>query len=74
MSAMVTKYGILDMQVCVPTAWDDEQVLAFAASANPCGTTNGWQVRQQGADILKGSGERVFCADRDGHVHIMLEA
>jgi hypothetical protein len=74
MSAEVTRVGILDMQVCVPVAWTDEEVLGFAESHNPCGTTSGWGIRRQGSRFLAGAPERAQCQEREGHVHIMLDA
>jgi hypothetical protein len=74
MAATVTKRGFLDMQVCVPSDFTDDQVVAFAEQDNPCGTTNGWQIRRQGSERLSGCDERVPCESREGHVHIMLEA
>lgn len=74
MSAEVTRQGILDMQVCVPKDWNDEQVTEFANYANECGTQNGWVIRRQGSEYLQGADERVTCEDRDGHVHVMLDA
>ena len=62
------------MQVCVPTDWTDEQVRAFAEQKNPCSTENGWFIRKQGDKALAGADERVKCEDREGHVHIMLDA
>ena len=74
MTAEVTRYGALDMQVCVPTEWTDGQVRGFAAQEYACGTTNGWHIRRQGDEALDGDAERVPCQDRAGHVHIMLDA
>ena len=74
MSAVVTRRGHLDMQVCVPEDTTDEQVREFAEREYRCGTTNGWQIRRQHDVALAGSRERVPCADRAGHVHIMLDA
>lgn len=74
MSAEVTRRGVLDMQVCVPDDWTNEQVKAFADEANPCGTENGWAIRKEGDDALAGYRERVSCAQRFGHVHVMLDA
>jgi len=74
MTAEVTMRGVLDMQVCVPTEWTDEQVLTFASRANYCGTTNGWFIRREGNPALLGDPERASCQDRAGHVHIMLDA
>lgn len=70
----VTKIGALDMQVCIPADWTDEQVKEFADKENPCGTDFGWVIRKQGSELLNGSGERVKCAEREGYVHIMLDA
>ena len=72
--AEVTRAGFLDMQVCVPSDWSDNKVVAFAESNNPCGTTGGWQIRREGDEALAGCAERVPCEDRDGFVHIMLDA
>lgn len=72
--ATVTYYGLLDMQVCVPKDWTDEQVVAFANSENPCGTTNGWHIRRQGHKLLSGGDERVQCNDFSDNCHIMLDA
>ena len=72
---VVTKPGFaLDMQVCVPSDWTDEQVIAFAEREWPCGTTHGWQIRREGDPYLSGSPERNPCAERWGYVHIMLDA
>lgn len=81
----VTHYGVLDMQVCVPESWTDEQILAFAEKKFPCGTTNGWFIRRQ-ADYDKAIAEgkvpregchmkeRIACDDRPGFIHVMLDA
>jgi hypothetical protein len=70
----ITKRGTLDMQVCVPSEWTDEQVKSFAERENPCGTTHGWQIRREGDEALVGSKERVQCASISTNVHIMLDA
>lgn len=70
----VTRQGALDVQVCVPAAWTDEQVKAFADAEYPCGTMNGWGIRREGSKLLAGAPERVNCASRLGYVHIMLDA
>jgi len=74
MKAEVTRTGALDMQVCVPSEWTDEQVKDFANMENMCGTTLGWQIRKAGDRLLKGDPERQSCAQRTGFVHIMLDA
>ena len=73
MTAEVTKVGVLDMQVCVPKEWTDEQVLEFAETKNPSGT-NGWFVRREGDKALNGDPERNQCNKHKDNVHIMLDA
>lgn len=70
----VTKAGVLDMQVCVPATFSDDEIVRFAEKEFPCGTTLGWQIRKEGSERLMGHPERVGCAERDGFVHVMLEA
>ncbi len=70
----VTRIGLLDMQVCVPSEWTDSEVLTFAEASNPCGTSGGWAIRRAGDKALAGAMERVPCQKRDGAVHIMLDA
>ena len=72
--AVVTRMGALDMQVCVPEDFTDEQVKEFADRENPCGTTHGWCIRRGGDRLLAGANERVKCAGRTGFVHVMLDA
>lgn len=74
MAAEVTRRGAFDMQVCVPSDWTDDQAIEFAEKSNRCGTENGWFVRKDGNPRLNSAPERVPCAQRAGHVHIMLEA
>lgn len=74
MDAMVTKRGLLDMQVCVPRAWSDDQIKEFADQHNPCGTELGWHIRRQGDELLGGAGERVGCVSDHAFVHVMLDA
>lgn len=74
MEPLITKIGALDMQVCVPKDFTDEQVLTFANEKNPCGTRNGWQIRRAGDRLLAGDDERVTCLDCQDKVHIMLDA
>lgn len=74
MTAAVMRSGAFDMQVCVPSDWTDEQVMDFAERENWCGTGGGWFIRKRGDDLLAGTNERVPCAERAGHVHIMLDS
>ena len=72
--AEVTRRGALDMQVCVPKDWTDKQVKEFADTVNMCGTDHGWHIRKDGDPALAGCDERATCSDRDGFVHVMLDA
>ena len=74
MEAEVTRAGALDMQVCVPQNWTNEQVVKFAEEINPCGTFHGWTIREEGDKALKGYPERIQCEQREDFVHIMLDA
>jgi hypothetical protein len=74
MKPEITRRGALDMQVCAPADWNDEQVLAFAEQVNPCGTSAGWQIRREGDSALQGAPERQPCAGQKGFVHVMLDA
>jgi len=74
MEAEIIRRGALDMQVCVPSAWSDDQVKEFADANNYCRTSSGWQIRRQGDGALGGCNERVPCEERPGFVHIMLDA
>lgn len=71
---MVTHTGLLDMQVCVPEGWTDNEAHDFASRENPCGTFNGWAMRKNGDEALGGCDERVPCVERAGFVHIMFDA
>lgn len=70
----VTRMGVLDMQVCVPTDWTDEQIAKFAEERYPCGTTHGWRIRKEGHRLIGDCPERVPCDGRRGFVHVMLDA
>jgi hypothetical protein len=74
MEPLITRRGALDLQVCIPAAWSDDQVREFANREVLCGTTNGWQIRKEGSPRLDGFAERVACARRGEFVHVMLEA
>lgn len=71
---MVTRAGLLSMQVCVPKTFTDEEARDFAEQANPCGTSGGWHMRKTGNELLADSPERVQCEEREDCVHIMFDA
>lgn len=64
--------GIADMQVCVPAAWSDDEVVAFGESHNPCGIRPGWRVRTN-PELLAGCPVRNPCVDRENFVHVTLD-
>jgi hypothetical protein len=70
---VVTGTSGFSMQVCVPKDWGNQQIIAFAEKENPCGTTNGWLIRKEGDNALKGMPERNQCSERGGFVHVMLD-
>lgn len=74
MEAEVTREGMFDMQVCVPKDWTDEQIAEFAEANYPSGTEGGWQIRREGSKLLARSPERASCEDRQGFVHVVLDA
>lgn len=69
----VVKVSLLDMQVCVPADWTDEQVTDYANSASPTGIRSDWAIRKEGSEYLQGAPERCPCDDREGCVHISLD-
>ena len=71
-SSVITRVSSLDMQVCVPTDWTDEQMKAFADRENPTGLEAGWCVTRTGDRHLAGDPERKPCSRRSGFVHVML--
>lgn len=69
----VARIGVLNMQVCVPDDWTDEQILEFAESRNPAGGHMQWEIRQQGSKFLIGADARVACQDKTNFVHVTLD-
>ena len=67
----VTRQGVLDMQVCVPAEWNDRDVELFATAKALGGN---WAIRRQGDRLLAGCDERTPCAEREGFVHMVLDA
>lgn len=72
-SPVITRQGILDIQVCVPEDWTDKQIIDFANAISPSLTTTGWTIRKE-QRLLQGAPERVACDERPGMVHVMLDA
>ncbi len=65
---------VLAMQVCVPETHTDEQIIAFAEKANPCGTQHGWAIAKNGHPALKGDPETVKCGENPNQKHCVLIA
>ena len=70
----IIKMNVFSCQACVPLLWTDEQAIALAEAEYPCGTTQGWRIRNKGDELLAGADERVPCANEAGYVHVMLDA
>jgi len=68
----ITRLGLLDMQVCVPSDWSDNQVIDFANTKNPAGTTGGWTIRTD-ETLLCGDPVRNDCDNENNMVHITLD-
>ncbi len=66
--------GLLDMQVCVPKTWSDDEVIAFGEQVFRCGTLGGWQIRREGDRYLNGDPERNQCGEKPEFIHIVLDA
>lgn len=69
----VIRFGVLAMQVCVPKASTDEEVIEFANIHNPTGIGRGWSIRKEGSKYLSGDPERQQCEDAEDKVHITLD-
>lgn len=73
MTSQVTRRGFLDMQVCVPKSFSDDEVTAFANAENPTGIDSKWAIRRKSDPALSGCAERVQCESLADHCHIMLD-
>lgn len=56
----IVRTGALDMQVCVPIEWSDDEIVSFANLENPAGTENGWHIRTD-PELLAGCPVRNPC-------------
>jgi hypothetical protein len=70
--AMITRRGLIDMQVCVPSEWTDAQAEDFANRANPTGIRSPWRLRAADDPAQAGAQIRVTCAECADNVHIMM--
>jgi len=73
MDPEVVRTNLVDMQVCVPEDWDDDEVKTFADRENPVCVPAGWDIRKEGSKFLGGDPERNPCQRREGFVHITLD-
>jgi hypothetical protein len=69
MAAEIIRKKVFSMQVCVPEDWTDEQIIEFANTDTPSGTTMGWAI-YKGDD---GQPRSVLCADKEGHKHLVVD-
>ena len=72
--AAVLQNKLLAQQVCVPREWSDQEVIDWLEGGNPCGTSGGWHLCEDGDNALRGSPARVQCAQQPGWVHRVLVA
>jgi len=68
----VIQMKMLGMQLCIPTDWNDGQIIAFAERENPAGTTGGWHICEDGDESLCGCPARVPCAEREEFTHVVV--
>jgi len=73
--AMIRRH-VFWCQVCVPSDWTDENIVAFAEREYPCGTENGWHLVKPGEEsACRVEGQAIVaCEDRKGFVHRILVA
>lgn len=64
--AEVIQHGFIELRVCVPEDWTDNDITAYAEETNPCGTETGWMIRT--------AADRIPCPDsKFGFVHVILD-
>jgi hypothetical protein len=61
---VVSRAGVFNNQVCVPSDYTNNQVIRFLESEHPAGTSGGWFIQEELG--------RVPCSERKGFVHIVL--
>lgn len=71
--AAITNQGIMDLQICVPKTFTDDEATAKANELAPTGIESRWTMKHNGHEDLRGCDERVQCSEFKSHVHIMLE-
>lgn len=65
----IVRYSLLNLQVCVPEDYTDEQVEEFANKNMPTGIPSPWKITQ----ASNGDPVRNPCRERNGCVHILLD-
>jgi hypothetical protein len=68
----VPRRGLLDLQVCVPVEYTDEQIEQFANAAEPTGIESSWHMRSADDPAQAGAPIRVPCTKHPENVHVML--
>jgi len=71
MNAQILRRGVFGISVCIPKDWTDQQVIDFVEADSPCGTADGWQ---PSARTEENCNKRIPCEDREGYMHMVLDA
>lgn len=67
---LVLRLGIVDMQVCVPSDWTNDQIVEFA---NRNGYYSGNYSLREDAELLAGCPIRNPCEKDESRVHVTLD-
>lgn len=70
----IMPFHLIYTRVCVPVSWSDERIVDWVDSANPAGTTNGWQICDEPIKTTEGQTVPVKepCPDDPNRVHVFL--
>ena len=68
----ITRHGLMDLQVCVPKDYTDQQVEEFANEAAPTFISSKWTMKKADDPTLGGDPVRQQCLSREDCCHIML--
>lgn len=72
MKPSVIQQRFLNIQICVPKDWTDEQAEEFANEEISTGITSKWEMVHDNDDMLNGDPERAQCDDDPEYIHIVL--
>lgn len=71
MAAEVIRAGLLEIQVCVPKTFTDEQVEEFTNEDNPTGLESRWRIQREVEDNPTYQ-IRCQCSQKEDHCHLVL--